>query len=184
MSCTTQWYNILQYISTKGTIKCTEGGSKMRLKLWIKKHRKGCLYLLAFVVLTRILLALCYFSVWGGAGQWRIMCHMDLADNPYHVWSGNIYYYGIHAPEKIWVRTTLDGWTKDQYYECVNYGFWDDTCGDESNMSRIFLDAIVPSLPARGAYSFMDMGDRSKYGKIEIKWEEDGEMKYAVVVWP
>lgn len=30
----------------------------------------------------------------------------------------------------------------------------------------------------------MDMGDRSKCGKIEIKWEEDGEMKYAVVVCP
>ncbi|CVI73473.1 hypothetical protein BN3660_03129 [Eubacteriaceae bacterium CHKCI004] len=156
----------------------------MRLKLWIKKHRKGCLYLLVFVVLTRILLALCYFSAWSGAGQWRVMCHMDLADNPDHVWSGNIYYYGIHAPEKIWVRTTLDEWTDDQYYESVNYGFWDDRCGEASNMSRIFLDVIAPSLPARGAYSFMAMGDRSKSGKIEIKWEENGEMKYAVVEWP
>ena len=26
----------------------------MRLKLWIKKHRKGCLYLLVFVVLFGI----------------------------------------------------------------------------------------------------------------------------------
>ena len=32
----------------------------MRLKLWIKKHRKGCLYLLIFIVLTRILLATHY----------------------------------------------------------------------------------------------------------------------------
>lgn len=30
----------------------------------------------------------------------------------------------------------------------------------------------------------MDMGDRPDSGKIEIKWKEDGEMKYAVVEWP
>ena len=29
----------------------------------------------------------------------------------------------------------------------------------------------------------MDMGDRPDSGKIEIKWEEDGEMKYAIVEW-
>ena len=156
----------------------------MKIKSWIKKHKKGCLYLLIFVVLTRILLALCYVSAWGGAGQWRVMCHMDLADNPYHLWSGNIYYYGIHAPKKIWVKSSFDGATGGTYSESKEYGFWDDTCGQESNMSQVFLDTIAPSLPARGAYNFMDMGDRPDSGKIEIKWEEDGEMKYAVVEWP
>lgn len=88
-----------------------------------------------------------------------------------------------YSQKKIWVKSAFDGSTGGTYSESKEYGFWDDTCGQESNMSRIFLDAIAPSLPARGAYNFMDMGDRPDSGKIEIKWEEDGEMKYAVVEW-
>ena len=88
-----------------------------------------------------------------------------------------------YSQKKIWVKSAFDGSTGGTYSESKEYGFWDDTCGQESNMSRIFLDAIAPSLPARGAYKFMDMGDRPDSGKIEIKWEEDGEMKYAVVEW-
>ncbi|HIZ40515.1 MAG TPA: hypothetical protein H9968_11475 [Candidatus Anaerobutyricum stercoris] len=156
----------------------------MRLKLWIKKHRKGCLYLLIFIVLTRILLATHYVGAWSSNGQWKVMCHQALPDNPHHFWDGWLYFYGVKAPEKIYVKRTIDGWSDEEYMECENEGFWDDHTGDYENFDLIFFNLIAPSLPARGSYSFLDLSDRPDSGKIEIKWEEDGEMKYAVVEWP
>lgn len=149
-----------------------------------KKHRKGCLYLLIFIVLTRILLATHYVGAWSSNGQWKVMCHQALPDNPHHFWDGWLYFYGVKAPEKIYVKRTIDGWSDEEYMECENEGFWDDHTGDYENFDLIFFNLIAPSLPARGSYSFLDLSDRPDSGKIEIKWEEDGEMKYAVVEWP
>src|SRR5699024_1233120 len=64
-----------------------------------------------------------------------------------------------YSQKKIWVKSAFDGSTGGTYAESKEYGFSDDTCGQESNMSRSFLDAIAPSAPARGAYNCMDMGD-------------------------
>lgn len=68
--------------------------------------------------------------------------------------------------------------------ECENEGFWDDHTGDYENFDLIFFNLIAPSFPARGSYSFLDLASKPDSGKIEIQWEEDGEMKYAVVEWP
>lgn len=87
----------------------------------------------------------------------------------------------MHAPEKIYVKTSIDGWTDDEYMDVGNYGFWDSTDGDEINVERIFLNIIAPSFPSFAGYSLLADLDKPKSIKLEIKWKEGNDTKYTVI---
>ncbi|MGN0466393.1 MAG: hypothetical protein ACI4F9_08625 [Lachnospiraceae bacterium] len=153
----------------------------MNIKKFIKKHQKKLVILLIIFILSRILIGTHYISKRDSSGAWKMVCHQGLTDNPEHIWELDIYYYGLHAPEKIYVKTSIDGWTDDEYMDVGNYGFWDSTDGDEINVERIFLNIIAPSFPSFAGYSLLTDLDKPKSIKLEIKWKEGNDTKYTVI---
>lgn len=149
-------------------------------KIW-RNHRKTIVILLLLFILSRIFLATHYVAKSNFLGHWKVVYHKDWIDNPCHEWEGTIYYYGWKSPDKVYIKTHIDGRSDDDYEETDGYVFWDHHTDDYGNIDRILLNVMAPSLPSFAAYSFLDMGDRLKKMSVDIKWERDGKTYYETV---
>ena len=110
------------------------------------------------------------------AGQWKLVFHQPLNDNPYHEWDGYLYYYGKDAPEQFSVEGFVDNCKIDN---TVDDGFhFIDPRTD--NASRIFLDFLSLTPPATRGYTFLAMYEkRPQKVMLNIRWND----KTTVINW-
>lgn len=134
------------------------------------KMIKCVMAVLVLLVGTGVLTVTHHVSCVDPTGQWKLVFHQPLNDNPYHEWDGYLYYYGKDVPEKFLV----EGFVDDCRIDNVVDGGFHFTDPRTDNASRIFLDFLSLTSPAVRSYTFLAMYEkRPKKIELHIRWNDE-----------